>query len=928
MSGTIDPVYFGLVPVPPVYSAPSPTISPLGAAIELHHSLPRWTPPEDLEGRAGVLSLNDDSGFSLTGQEAIPPLNEDVNRSVPTPDEAQQTSLEAAMPGFLDVHQAGPIGRPKEQIPEQDTETYSFRPFTPEEELYKRRVINKLTYKYQQGMADLGFRDGHDYVIEINKDGPTQLGEGYYFTAIAAATFAMDNYQGESWEVQQNNEIIEGLFKVLDETSWGNEDSSGTKHPIRHVDILERHSSGVVRQRPLSKDAFGPMVAACYYAYNCPNSTSSVRNEAKNLLTHWVTYLSSHNWMLHSKHLQGEFERETEKHFTEYCKNLMSYSNGKVTGRIRFLGAESFILLPYELYALKHCAESLGVANTIWPWVNASLAVGSSVGPQIMAFVAPAAKIGLKYVLDHLEFSKDYKIEFIPGVKQSTLKGKLELSIREDLKVSICDEFEKFMYDSADQNWLDPNAQNRGTRSIFRNPINQIVDMFPPMFRKLGSINSILEDLMAQAMPWANTDFLSEYLAFETAFDVKFPGKLTWTLVTAHDLTAGLAYEWKLGSASESPPDESLAGYTFWSMLVEMEERPLLRWLLRPLANGYYSGMMGRGNRNGLWAWLTGDAMAVSEAIMTFMSRSDEVYDFKYYAWAKNYTEWANEPKGSVKATDEASSRLDYLALRGLTQLPPPMTPPFSLNSLQLLSDAVDFLIKDIIQHAIDEFKHTGKYLQVAWDATGQVIEDLVDASKGLIRTIYKEGKKASQTIHHIAGQIEQWRYDVEENLLGYTRWASGSIDALTPFYKVLQYHTRDVVNGALKIWKLGDDQVKEFFHYATSALDGTFQEAHKVLQLLREANGHLHQWITSNGVLKSYLGWAGSGAFGEVAAAKCAMHILRDPAGQLKKWEYETGHVLKTFNHWILADAFGNSDPSKLLQASDPRLIDGVEAS
>lgn len=926
MTGTVDPIYFGLVPVPPVYSASSPKISPLDAAIQLHKSQPEWTPLPRSQVAAADLNINDDSRFTLTAaSDGIPPLNEDLNGAVPTPPQnSQQVSPEAAIPGYLDVHRAEQIGRPDEHIPEQETETYGYRAFTPDEELYKRRVINKLTTTYMKGTPDLGFRDGHGYVIEINKDGPTQLGEGYYFTAIAAAAFAMNNYQSEIWEVQTNNQILEGLLNVLDEVSWTDPDSSGVRHPVRHVDMWEWHTSGVVRQRPISKDAFGPMVAACYYAYNCPNSTSTVRNMAKSLLTHWVTYLSTNNWMLHSKHLQGEFVTEDDKEFKGYYKNLRSYDkeHEKITGRIRYLGAESFILMPYELYAFKHCADSLGVPNSIWPWVNTSLALGSSIGPQLMAIVAPVAKRGMKAVLDSLFYSKGYSIEFIPNIKAATLRGTLQLSIPESVKEDICNTFEKALYDSADQNWFDPNAQHRGSRSMFRNPISSITDMFPAMYRRLPNLASILEDLMAQAMPWAETDFLSEYLAFETAFDVKFGGKLTWVLLTTLNATGGLIYEWKIGSATESPPDDSLAGYTFWSMLVEMEARPLMRFLLRPLANGYYSSMSGRGNRNGLWAWLIGDAMVVSEAIMTFMSRENEVYDWKAYAWAKNYNEWVSEPRGSTseeetgKKKDEGSSRLDYLVLRGLTQVQVPATPVISIDSLKYLIDAVEDLIKDIIQRAIDEFNRAGKYLQVAFDVAGQAIEDVMEAGKGLTRTIYKESQKLSKTIHHIGGEIEQWRYDAGEALKGYTKWAKGNIDALTPFYDVIEYSTRDIANGALKIWKLADNKVTEVFHFATSAIDGAFQEVHKVLQIFREASGALHQWIMWNGVLKSYLGWAASGVFGQVEAVECIMHILRDPAGQLRKWEYEVGHVLKTFNHWLSSNPLGNSDPSKLLQS------------
>ncbi|CAG9983045.1 unnamed protein product [Clonostachys byssicola] len=839
------------------------------------------------------------SGFTFVGQDDgdMPRIPEDLARSVPVPGDIQQPAVESNLPGFLalDVPQfadASSISIPAPEV----VEKFTFRLSGLDEQTYKKKVLLGL-----DGMATFDS-------LYFNYQDAT------YFTAIAAAAYALDSYESPR---ENTNQVLGGLLDVLSEKSWGNRDSQGVTHPIRHPDWQEIHTSGIVRQRPMSKDAFGPIVAACYYAFNSPNTSGTVRVKAKNLINHWVTYLSTHNWTLHTNYLPGEFEKvpgEKDPGDTtappDRYKNIRSYENGKEGGPSRYLGPESFLLLPCELYSLKHCAESLSVPNNIAPWINASFAIGSNIPYHILPPVVAAARDGLRYVLDHLEFEKRYRIELIPGWEKGDLKGKLSLSIPESQKAAILDAFEKAIYEMLDPLFRDPTSIGSQGSPIYPKAIRKLVPFFPGDLRVLP-LNEILQDLLAQAMPWLQDDLLFEYLAFQLTFDPRIKNKLGVVALSGASVP-GLYFGWKVGTAPTEPPDASLAGYTFWSMLMELETRPILNCLLRPLSGNHFGALKAAQNPNGLWAAVCEDRAAIDTAIQNFLNLGAPSLDSKPYAWSKNYGEWLD------KKDDPMSSRLDYLILRALIDKGVPRRVPLSLSSLQIFVDAAESLIRNIILSAIDEFKKTGKYYVMVTDAAGAVVQDLMDASVGFVRNIWKAGEQTSSTLHKLAGQVEQWRWRSSQGgLAGYTRWAKAPIEGLPPFSDLLEHHIRDL-DGALRVWKWGDNmRFKEFAKFATSGVDGAIDEAQKVIQQVRDLDGRLHQWISSRGQLRSYLGWIDAAAGGSVAINSCVLHVVRDLAGGLKRWEYNAGHVLKNFNHWATSDSLGNSDPSKLLQST-----------
>lgn len=522
-----------------------------------------------------------------------------------------------------------------------------------------------------------------------------------------------------------------------------------------------------------------------------------------------------------------------------------------------------------------------------------------------------AARDALRKVLDGLEFEKRYRIELIPGWENGDLKGKLSLSISESKKVAILDSFEKLTYEMLEPVFKDLTSIGSRGRPLYPDLISKLVPFFPDDLRVLP-LNEILQDLLAQVMPWFQDDLLFEYLAFELTFDPRITNKLGVVLLSGAP-AAGPYFGWKIGTAPTAAPEASLAGYTFWSMLIELETRPVMNCLLRPLAMSHYDALKGAQNPNGLWAAVCEDRAAIDAATQSFLDNS-AFFDSKPYAWSKNYKEWLDKDKDK----DPKSSRLDYFILRALIDKGVPPRVPLSLGSLQIFVNAAESLIRNIILSAVDEFKKTGKYYIMVTDAAGAAVQDLMDASVGFVRNIWKAGEQTSSTLHSLAGQVEQWRWNPGKGgLAGYTKWAKAPRDGLPPFSNLLEHRIRDL-DGALRIWKWGENmRFKEFAKYSISGVDGGIDEVQKVIQQVRDLDGRLHQWISSQGQLRSYLGWINAAAGGSVALNSCVLHVIRNVTGDLKRWEYNAGRVLKNFNHWATSNSLGNSDPSKLLQVS-----------
>lgn len=214
--------------------------------------------------------------------------------------------------------------------------------------LYRKDARSQLLSAWN---GEHGFRDPHGFIVGYSTDGSIgSPGEATLHTAIAAIAIAAANYHQNSWE--DANARLYDLLKTLFERSWGNVDNSGEAHPIRHPDVFDFDADGTkFRNSPLTKDSFGAVLCACYYAYASPNTSLLVRDQAKQLLQKWVDYLARHQYRLHSSYIVGEFEKDGKNY-----ANIFSGPNRETKS---YKGLEAFVLGSISFFGKLISSKSL-----------------------------------------------------------------------------------------------------------------------------------------------------------------------------------------------------------------------------------------------------------------------------------------------------------------------------------------------------------------------------------------------------------------------------------------------------------------------------------------------------------------------------------------------------------------------------------------
>ena len=231
-------------------------------------------------------------------------------------------------------------------------------------EAYRQTARDELLARRSAGVT--GFRDSYGYIVDYTNGQPDTLGEATLHTAIAIIALATGSYRPDSWEAAQANAMMEELLETVLVHSWGNKDSFGILHPIRHPDVYDYDEAGVrLRNRPMTKDGFNALVAAAYYAYDCPHSNDRVRSLARDLMSKWSQYLVLHQWRTHSNYLSGEFETDGHKKY-KHIFSAPEPDPDPEKRRVSHAGPESFTLLPHEVYALKNCGARLGLVTAGW----------------------------------------------------------------------------------------------------------------------------------------------------------------------------------------------------------------------------------------------------------------------------------------------------------------------------------------------------------------------------------------------------------------------------------------------------------------------------------------------------------------------------------------------------------------------------------
>ncbi|KAK5947944.1 hypothetical protein OHC33_011049 [Knufia fluminis] len=340
-------------PGPPGAHLPPPGPAPTAPAPPAGPAFPNI--PDDINGfipESGIDSPVTDIVHPYIGEFPVP--------SAKMPEEKEFSPLDGATNVILEEKLAS-------QLPELTEDqniiiSMAQDVFTGEATVdnpYKIKVQQQLTtatdpLDMDPNSEKIGYLDEFGYLVEWNKTKDKEgkdimvthaRGEATYFTAISVVALASGNYRQDSWEAQNANTHISKFIDVLEHKSWGNMDEHGETHPIRHLAWVEYYGDGQMRNRPMSKDSFGQIVLACYYAYTCPNSSSQVRQQAQSLLNKWIKYLSRHQWRLHSNYIPKEFEASNKE-----FDNL--FEDEKHKNKITSFGAET-----YSTFSLVGIAE-------------------------------------------------------------------------------------------------------------------------------------------------------------------------------------------------------------------------------------------------------------------------------------------------------------------------------------------------------------------------------------------------------------------------------------------------------------------------------------------------------------------------------------------------------------------------------------------
>ncbi|MHC1753900.1 MAG: hypothetical protein AB9861_00435 [Methanosarcina sp.] len=597
-----------------------------------------------------------------------------------------------------DVFSGDLIGAPVATLAEQDR---AARSDVEAAEEYRQKARDELLRTRTESEA--GFRDQYGYIVDYDNGQPTTLGEGTLHTAIAVVALATGNYHQDAWEIAAANARVKELLTSLLNRSWGNRDNLGREHPIRHPDDIEYNKDGTWhRASPLTKDSFGAIVAAAYYAYTCPNSDEDVRATARELMTKWTEYLVLFQWRTHSTYIPGEFESKTIDG-KEYYKNIFSENGGRVMRK----GPESYMLLPHEVYALQNVAARLGIPTSHWNiWLNGmSAELKQMIIDYAAPYIAEAAGWGLDYILQRLSYAIPYSIQLGPDSwNYGKFKGVFEVRIPSDMRERVIVTFKDAIRDLMREivrldNYTDPQAGE-----VLGLVVNRILNLLPDILGP-DSWRSILTGGIQQVVPWISG--------------------LAWVEAATFLATQQLL-KWK-GLDGKAELRYDVISYTLWSYASECECRPEMAEILRPTTQEFFSFLRGNSNPNGLWAWLAEDSGRVQEQLRLFESKPQR-YWWKFAYGSTEFDKWVVEPEDE-QAKEQAegleSPRLDYLVLNGLAEKGSPLGLGDIPNDWwDKFKTAVEDASRQFLDAIKDQFDQLGSYTREAINDAGDLIRE------------------------------------------------------------------------------------------------------------------------------------------------------------------------------------------------------------
>lgn len=298
---------------------------------------------------------------------------------------------------------------------------------------YDTRVVHKLLTR---------FRDAYGYVIEFENEMPSGRGDATLKTALAAVGTAMAASQAVSdADRKALSAATLSLLTTIYKYSW---DQQG--NPIRHPTLWFYNAQGQpLGMRPLSKDSFGSIMAACYYSYTLPKMEAVVKTMAKKLLGKYINYL-----------VLNQFRLVKQLQLDQLKGDIYSKSDQGVLKKQMLEGLDTFLILPTEGYALKAVGAKMGFTTVAWePWSNFAagatqaladyfaeyLAYGFDLPAALAATNSVAAFIdsgGLNGILSSLKFSIPYSLN-VAGT--TVIDGQVTLALPDNVRAATVKAF-------------------------------------------------------------------------------------------------------------------------------------------------------------------------------------------------------------------------------------------------------------------------------------------------------------------------------------------------------------------------------------------------------------------------------------------------------------------------------------------------------
>jgi|GEM_PF-1894446 len=678
---------------------------------------------------------------------------------------------------------------------------------------YRQNAIEKMLEDFQ----DKGFQDKYGYIVDNDNGNPTRVGEATLHTAIAVIALATGNYHQDSEEEKSINPSIKELLTTLLEHSWGNKDNFGREHPIRHPDKREFNIEGKdFRASPLTKDSFGAIIAAAYYAYTCPNSDQEVRILARNLMTKWTEYLILFQWRTHSTYIVGEFEtRELEGKKGKYYKYIF---DNERQGEVTYKGIESFMLWPHEIYALQNVDADLGIPTEHWNiWGNDMPAeLRQAIADYAAPYIAEEFGNGVNYVLQRFKYSLDYSIQLgSEDWNLGKIKRSFNIEIPSDIQEKIVNTARIAVKDLIRESMRIDNFKKYQSEELLGIIVNRLLNLLPDMLG-VNSWRSILTGALQQVIPWIKGTSWIEVATF------------LGTIFLLRKMEA------------------DVISYTVWPFTVECETRPEMRDILEPAIRNFFDFLEDEGNPNGLWAWLAEDFGVVRNQLQLFESkRYDHAWKFAY--GSTPFNKWVEEmenPSEISNHQNEKSPRLDYLVLDGLEEKGAPVGITDIVNNwLDNFKDIAKESADKFITEIKKQFEKAGRYTREFFNEAGELIRETWTKSMEFIEEKLIQGNlvskktwnRASELIHRftkIDDKIieEYWNRVNEKYWKGVWDKAGDMIERIihTSDGKAIEEHWKREGERYWKgVWSkiggTGDDMIERIIHTS----DGKAIEEH-----------------------------------------------------------------------------------------------------